>query len=55
MRATHHFLSDAEITTIKGYVPQACGFYDHMGFKVESRSELDDQGQPYPVLHLRRA
>ena len=55
VRATHHFLSDAEITTIKGYVLQACGFYDHMGFKVESRSELDDQGQPYPVLHLRRA
>lgn len=123
VRATHHFLSDAEITAIKEYVPQAllgvphlivaqddlgkalgfigiaekhlemlflepsargqglgralmqygiehynvttttvneqnpeaCDFYDHMGFKVESRNELDEQGQPYPVLHLRRA
>lgn len=32
--------------------PQALGFYQHMGFKVVSRSELDGQGNPYPILHL---
>lgn len=42
-------------TTVNEQNPEACGFYDHMGFKVESRNELDEQGQPYPVLHLRRA
>lgn len=34
---------------------QAVGFYLHMGFAVESRSELDDSGKPYPILHLRLA
>lgn len=29
--------------------PQAKGFYEHMGFKVYQRNELDDQGNPYPV------
>ena len=42
-------------TTVNEQNPEACDFYDHMGFKVESRNELDEQGQPYPVLHLRRA
>ena len=33
---------------------QATQFYKRKGFTVESRSERDDQGRPYPVLHLRR-
>lgn len=33
--------------------PDATGFYRRLGFKVTSRSELDDQGRPYPILHLR--
>lgn len=33
--------------------PQAKGFYEHMGFKVYKRNELDDQGNPYPVLYMR--
>ena len=32
--------------------PQARGFYEHMGFKVYQRNELDDQGNPYPVLYM---
>jgi putative acetyltransferase len=31
---------------------QAVGFYLHEGFEVESRSELDGFGKPYPILHL---
>ena len=34
---------------------QAVGFYLHAGFKVIGRSELDGQGQPFPLLHLKRA
>lgn len=33
--------------------PEAKGFYEHMGFKVYKRNELDDQGKPYPVLYMR--
>ena len=33
--------------------PSAKGFYEHMGFKVYQRNELDDQGNPYPVLYMR--
>lgn len=27
-------------------------FYEHFGFKVQSRSPLDDTGKPYPILHM---
>lgn len=33
--------------------PQAYCFYQKQGFKKYSRSELDGQGNPFPVLHLR--
>ena len=32
----------------------AVGFYSHLGFVVVGRSELDGDGRPYPLLHLRR-
>ena len=31
---------------------QALGFYEHLGFNVLSRSPLDGQGKPYPLLHM---
>ena len=31
----------------------ARAFYEACGFVVERRSELDDQGRPYPLLHMR--
>jgi putative acetyltransferase len=31
---------------------QAVGFYEHVGFKTISRSELDSLGMPYPILHM---
>lgn len=32
--------------------PQAVGFYEHLGFRVISRSPVDGQGRPFPLLHL---
>ena len=121
VRATHHFLSDAEISEIKKYVPEALSgvehlivaendsgniagfmgtkstrlemlflspaergrgigkrlveygilnygidevtvneqnpqavcFYEHMGFKTYKRHDLDEQGNPYPLLYMK--
>lgn len=33
--------------------PQAVGFYLHIGFEPVGRSELDGEGNPFPLLHLR--
>jgi putative acetyltransferase len=30
----------------------ALKFYEHFGFRVVSRSELDGTGKPYPILHM---
>ena len=35
--------------------PEALGFYQHMGFEVINRSELDGLGKPFPILHLQLA
>lgn len=32
---------------------QAVGFYQRMGFVETGRSEVDSQGRPYPLIHLR--
>lgn len=32
--------------------PEAHKFYEHMGFVVVERSPLDDQGNPFPILHM---
>ena len=123
VRATHHFLSDAEIARIKTYVPQAMrgaahltvaeneqgrviafmgtengrlemlfvspeergrgvgkrllqygirhdgvrevtaneqnpqaiGFYRHMGFAADRRTDCDEEGSPYPLLYMKLA
>ncbi len=31
---------------------QAVGFYQHMGFMVIDRSEVDGTGKPYPILSM---
>ncbi|NNE65566.1 MAG: GNAT family N-acetyltransferase [Pyrinomonadaceae bacterium] len=35
--------------------PKAVWFYEHFGFEVVSRSELDGQGRPFPLLHMKLA
>lgn len=34
--------------------PLAKGFYEHLGFKVYRRSETDEQGNPYPILYMKK-
>lgn len=34
---------------------QAVGFYQKLGFTQTGRSATDDDGRPYPILHMRRA
>ena len=33
--------------------PNSKGFYEYMGFKTYKRTELDEQGNPYPILYMR--
>ncbi|OOF79232.1 GNAT family N-acetyltransferase [Rodentibacter caecimuris] len=40
--------------TVNEQNPQAKGFYERMGFRVYKRSELDEQGNPYPILYMKR-
>lgn len=34
--------------------PQAVGFYKHMGFEAFERTEFDEQGNPFPILKMKR-
>ena len=34
--------------------PGAVAFYQRMGFEQFARSETDGQGNPFPLLHMRR-
>lgn len=34
--------------------PLAKGFYEHMGFKVYKRTEIDGQGNPFPLLYMKK-
>lgn len=31
----------------------AAGFYAHRGFEIVGRSETDEAGRPYPLLHMK--
>ncbi len=33
--------------------PQAKGFYEHMGFQVYKRTDIDEQGNLYPILYMK--
>ena len=34
--------------------PQAVGFYEHLGFQTYKRTECDEEGNPYPLLYMKR-
>lgn len=39
--------------TVNEQNPQAVGFYEHMGFETYKRTDLDEEGNPYPLLYMR--
>jgi putative acetyltransferase len=44
---------DVNYVDVNEQNPQATGFYEHMGFQVFERSALDEQGNPFPILHMK--
>ena len=45
-------LSVREVT-VNEQNPMAIGFYGHMGFRVYKRTDVDEQGMPYPLLYMK--
>lgn len=39
--------------TVNEQNPQAIGFYEHMGFKTYKRTDIDEEGNPYPLLYMK--
>lgn len=48
----HHY--DIREVTVNEQNLQATGFYLHMGFGIYKRSDLDEEGNPYPLLYMKR-
>ena len=46
-------LHPALTTDVNEQNGEALGFYRRLGFKPTGRSDLDGQGRPYPLIHLR--
>ena len=40
--------------TVNEQNPSAKGFYEHMGFQVYRRTDIDEQGNPYPLLYMKQ-
>ncbi len=50
----HALAQHSPLTTdVNAQNPQALGFYLRMGFVETGRSDVDSQGRPYPLIHLR--
>lgn len=51
VEATHLFLTSDDYTvnqlTVNEQNPKAKGFYEHMGFHVYQRTDMDEQGNSY--------
>ena len=41
--------------TVNEQNPAAVGFYEHIGFSCYRRSDVDEQGRPFPLLYMRLA
>ena len=46
-------LEQSLTTDVNEQNPRARGFYERMGFVAFGRSAKDDQGRPYPLIHMR--
>ena len=39
--------------TVNEQNPDAVGFYEHLGFATYKRTDLDEEGNPCPLLYMR--
>lgn len=39
--------------TVNEQNTQAIGFYKHLGFSTYKRTDMDEEGKPYPLLYMR--
>ena len=62
VKSTHTFLNEQEIEHIKEYVLMALKNVEHLlvvdngeavGFKTYKKTELDEEGNPYPLLYMK--
>ena len=44
---------DVKYVDVNEQNPQGIGFYEKAGFKTFSRSDLDAQSKPFPILHMK--
>ena len=40
--------------TVNEQNPLAVGFYSHHGFSTYKRSDVDEEGRPFPLLYMKR-
>ena len=59
-KGTGKFLLNYAVEQLRGdeldvneQTPRGVGFYRHMGFTQTGRSELDGEGNPFPLLHMK--
>ena len=45
---------EVQEVTVNEQNPQAVGFYQHMGFETYKRTEHDEEGNPYPLLYMKK-
>ena len=45
---------EVQEVTVNEQNPQAVGFYEHMGFETYKRTDFDEEGNPYPLLYMKR-
>ena len=45
---------NVEFVDVNEQNPDAMRFYERMGFRVFKRNERDSEGNPYPILEMRR-
>ena len=44
---------DVNELTVNEQNPKAKGFYEYLGFKIYKKTELDEQGNHYPILYMK--
>ena len=45
---------DVQYVDVNEQNPSAAKFYERMGFRTFRRDSTDDQGNPFPILRMKR-